>query len=57
MEEKIVVAMEVEHATHRGGKAKPSSRDKCMMPFTLCFMPLLYSLLHIIYAPQSPCAT
>jgi len=32
MEEKIVVVMEVEHATHRGGKAKPSSRDKCMVP-------------------------
>jgi len=26
MEEKIVVEMEVDHATHREGKAKPSSR-------------------------------
>jgi len=26
MEENRVVVMEVEHATHRGGKAKPSSR-------------------------------
>jgi len=32
MEEKIVVVMEVEHATHRGVKAKPSSRDECMVP-------------------------
>jgi len=32
MEEKIVVVMEVEHDTHRGGKAKPSSRDECMVP-------------------------
>ena len=31
MEEKIVVVMEVEHATLRGGKAKPSSRDECMV--------------------------
>jgi len=31
MEEKIVVVMEMEHATHRGGKAKPSSRDECMV--------------------------
>jgi len=23
--------MEVEHATHRGGKAKPSSRDDCIV--------------------------
>jgi len=27
-EEKIVIAMEVEHATLRVGKAKPSSRDE-----------------------------
>jgi len=32
MEEKIVVVMEVEHTTHRRGKAKPSSRDECMVP-------------------------
>jgi len=32
MEEKIVVVIKVEHATHRGGKAKPSSRDECMVP-------------------------
>ncbi|MBP0533215.1 hypothetical protein J8J19_23915, partial [Mycobacterium tuberculosis] len=32
-------------------------RYNCFIPFSLCFMPLLYSLLHIIYAPQSPCAT
>jgi len=32
MEKKIVVVMEVEHATHRGGKAKPSSRDESMVP-------------------------
>jgi len=32
MEEKIVMVMEVEHATQGGGKAKPSSRDKCMVP-------------------------
>jgi len=32
MEENIVMVMEVEHATHRGGKAKPSSRDECMVP-------------------------
>jgi len=28
MEEKRVMVMELEHATHRGGKAKPSSRDE-----------------------------
>jgi len=28
MEEKIVMAMEVEHATLRGGKTKPSSTDE-----------------------------
>jgi len=28
MEEKRVMVMEVEHATNRGGKAKPSSRDE-----------------------------
>jgi len=28
MEEKIVKAMEMEHATLRGGKAKPSSKDE-----------------------------
>jgi len=32
MEEKIVVVMEVERATKRGGKAKPSPRDECMVP-------------------------
>ena len=31
MEEKRVVVMEMEHATHRGCKAKPSSRDDCMV--------------------------
>jgi len=31
MKKKIVVVMEVEHATHRGGKAKASSRDECMV--------------------------
>jgi len=28
MEEKIIMAMEVEHATLKGGKAKPNSRDE-----------------------------
>jgi len=32
MEEKIVVVMQVQHATHRGGKAKLSSRDEYMVP-------------------------
>jgi len=31
MEEKSVVVMEVEHATYRGGKAKPSSKDEYMV--------------------------
>jgi len=32
MEEKIIVVMEVEHATQRGGKDKPSSSDECVVP-------------------------
>ena len=37
--------------------AKNIGDQRYIGTLVLCFMPLLYSLLHIIYAPQSPCAT